>query len=71
MYFVLMGEWNPLNKLFKLGGKHFNPPNRKLVLKRVESHCCEVNTFGIFACNFSMFFMDSQRDSFQKIANRI
>ena len=28
----------------------------KHVLKRAESHRCEVNTLGIFACNFSMFF---------------
>ena len=23
---------------------------------RAESHCCEVNTIGILACNFTMFF---------------
>ena len=33
------------------------------MLKRAESHRCEVNT-GIFACNFSTFFKVSQRDSF-------
>ena len=26
------------------------------MLKRAESHRCEVNTLGTFACNFSMFF---------------
>ena len=61
----------PLNMLFTLGGKLFNPPKRKHVLKRAESHHCEVNTLGIFACNFSTFFKVSQRDSFWKIAYRI
>ena len=64
MNFVLMGEWNPLNKLFTLGGRLFNPPKRKHVLKRAESHRFEVNTLGTFACNFSTFFKVSQRDSF-------
>ena len=56
-----MGEWNPLNKVFTLGGRLFNPPKGKHVLKRTESHRCGVNTQGIFACNFSMFFKVSQR----------
>ena len=46
----------PLNKLFTPGGRLCNPRKRKHLLKHVESHCCEVNTLGIFACNFSMFF---------------
>ena len=74
MYFVLVGEWNPgipLNKLFTLGGRLFNHPKRKHVLKRAESRRCEVNTLGTFACNFSTFFKVSQRDSLWKIANRI
>ena len=27
-----------------------------------DSHRCEVNTFGTFACNFSRFFKASQRE---------
>ena len=42
-----------LNKLFTPSGRLFNPPKGKHVLKRAESHCCEVNTFGILACNFN------------------
>ena len=59
-----MGEWIPLCKLFILGGKLFNPSKGKRVLKRAESHRCEVKTSGILACNFSTFIKDSQRDSF-------
>ena len=54
----------PLNKLFTLGGRLFNPPKQKLALKRAECHRFEVNTLGNFACNFSTFFKVSQRDSF-------
>ena len=46
------------------GGRLFNRPKRKHVLKRAESHCCDVNTSGTFACNFSTFFKVSQTDSF-------
>ena len=53
-----------LNKLFTLGGRIFDPLERKHMLKRAESHGCEVNTLGIFACNFSIFCKVSQRDSF-------
>ena len=60
MYFVLMGEWNPREP----GGKVFKPSKRNHVQKRAESNRCEVNTLGILACNFSMFFKVSQRDSF-------
>ena len=63
----ILSSWEngiPLNKLFTLGGRLFNLPKRKHVLKRAESHRCEVNTLGIFACNFSTFFKVSQRDSF-------
>ena len=42
MYFVLMGEWNPLNKLFTVVGRLLNPSKGKHVLKRDESHLCEV-----------------------------
>ena len=59
----------PLNKLFTPGGR--KRPKRKHVLQRVESHRCEANTLGTFACNFSTFFKVSQRVSFWKIANRI
>ena len=63
----IFSKWEngiPLNKLFTLGGRLSNPPKRKNVLKRPASHLCEVNTLGIFACNFSTFFKVSQRDSF-------
>ena len=52
----------PLNKEFTLGGRRFNPPKGKNVLKRAESHRCEVNTLGILACNFSAFFKVSLRN---------
>ena len=66
MYLVLMGEWNPSESFLHTGGGGilFNPSERKHKLKRAESHPFEVNTFGIFACNFRMFFMVSQRHSF-------
>ena len=63
----ILSSWEngiTLNKLFTLGGRLFNRPNQKHVLKRAESYRCEVNTLGIFACNFSTFFKVSQRDSF-------
>ena len=53
MYFVLMGEWSPVNKLFTLGGRLFQPAKRKYVLKRAESHRCGAKRLGIFACNIS------------------
>ena len=34
----------PRNKLFTRGERLFNPPKREHVLKRDESHRCEVNT---------------------------
>ena len=46
---------SPMNKLFTLGERLFNPPKQKHVLQRAESHRCEVNTLGTFACNFSIF----------------
>ena len=36
------------------------------MLKRAESHHCDVNTSGNLACNFSTLFKVFQRDSFQK-----
>ena len=62
MYFVLMGEWNPPEKVIHTGGRLFNLSKRNHV--RAESHRCEVNTLGIFVCNFGTFFEVSQRDSF-------
>ena len=62
-----MSSWEngiSLNKLFTLGGRLFNRPKREHVLKRAESHRCEVNTLGIFVCNFTTFFKVSQKDSF-------
>ena len=58
MYLVLMGEWNPLNKLFTQGGRLFHASKGKHLLKRTESHRCKVNILGIFACNFSMLLWD-------------
>ena len=63
----ILSSWEngiPLNKLFTLGARLFNLPKPKHVLKRVESHRCEVITLRTFACNFSTFFKVSQRDSF-------
>ena len=70
----ILSSWEngiPLNKLFTLGGRLFNPPKRKHVLKRAEGHRCEVNTLGTFACNFSVFFKVSQRDPLWKIVYRV
>ena len=73
MYFVPMGEWNPMrewnprNMLFTLGGRLFNPPKQKQVLKRAESHRCEVNSLGIFACNFSIFLRFLKGIHFRKL----
>ena len=70
----ILSSWEngiPLNNLFTLGGRLFNPLKRKHVLKRAGSHRCEVNTFGTSACNISTFFKVSQRDSFWKTAYRI
>ena len=61
MYFVLMGEWNPPEKVIHTSGKTFQPAKKKA---RAESHRCEVDTLGIFACDFGTFFEVSQRDSF-------
>ena len=66
----ILSSWEngiPLNMLFTLGGRLFNPPKRKHALKRAESHRCEVNTLGTFACNFNTIFKVSQRDSFGKL----
>ena len=55
----ILSSWEngiPLNKLFTKGGRLFNPQKQKHVLNRAECHCCEVNTLGNFACNFSTFF---------------
>ena len=49
-----------MNELFTLGGWLFDPSKGKHVPKHAESHPCEVNTVGIFACNFSMFVMGLQ-----------
>ena len=63
----ILSSWEngiPLNKLFILGGRLFTPPKQKHALKRAECHRCDVTTLGNFACNFSTFFMVSQKDSF-------
>ena len=65
----ILSSWEngiPLNKLFTLGGRLFNRPKRKHVLKRAESHRCEVNTFGIFACNFARFLRFLEGIHFRK-----
>ena len=56
---------------FTVGGRLFNPPKRKQVLKHAESHCCEVNTLGTFACNFSTFLRLLKGTHLKKIAYRI
>ena len=63
--------WESVNKLFTLGGRLFTPSKGKHVPKRADSRRCEVNTLGIFACNFKTFFKASQRASFQLIAYRV
>ena len=55
MSFAFWENGIPLNKLFTLGRGLFSPSKGKHMLKRAESHRCEVNTLGIFACNSSMF----------------
>ena len=57
----------PLNKLFTLGGRLFNPPKRKHVLKHAESYCCEVNTVVAFACNFDTFLRFLKGTHFGKL----
>ena len=45
----ILSSWEngiPLNTSFTLRGRLFDPPKRKPVLKRAESHRCEVNTLG-------------------------
>ena len=61
----ILSSWEngiPLNKSFTPGGR--KRPKRKHVLQRVESHRCEANTLGTFACNFSTFFKGEFRDNF-------
>ena len=53
-----------MNESFTLGGRLFNPPIGKHVLKDAENHRCEVNRLGNFAFNFSTRFEASERDSF-------
>ena len=55
MYFSSWENGIPLNKLFTLGEDFLTCQGMKM-LKRAESHCCEVSTLGILACNFSTFF---------------
>ena len=47
----ILSSWEnafPLNKLFStLGGRIFNTPKGKHMLKHAESHRCEVNTLGL------------------------
>ena len=65
----ILSSWEndiPLNKLFELGGRLVNPSKVKHVLKRTESHRCEVNTLRIFACDFSMFLRFLKGARFRK-----
>ena len=55
--------------LFIPGGRLFNPTREKHVLRRAESHHCEVNTLWKLACNFSTFFKVSRREFF--LGNRL
>ena len=61
MYFVPMGEWNPLESDIHTRGRLFNPRRGKRVPKHAGSHRCEVNTLAILAGNFSTLFKVSQR----------
>ena len=56
MYFVLMGEWNTNEQVIHARGRGEDASKGKHVLRRAESHCCEVNPFETFACNFSILF---------------
>ena len=45
LFLGILSSWEngiPLNRLFTLGGRLFNQPKPKHVLKRAESHRCEV-----------------------------
>ena len=67
---MLLSSWGngiPLNKLFTLGGRLFNPTKQKHVLKRAESHRCEVNILGILACNFITFLRFLKGIHFRKL----
>ena len=55
-----------MNKLFILRGRLFNPTRGKQVLKRAESHRCEVNTLWKFACNRSTLFKVTRREFFRR-----
>ena len=60
----ILSSWEngiPLNKLFTLGGRLFNPPKRKHMLKLAESHRCEANTLGISAFDFRTFIKVSSK----------
>ena len=66
----ILSSWEngiSLNKLFTLGGRFFNLPKRKHVLKRAESHRRDVNTVGIFAYNFSTFLRFLEGILFRKL----
>ena len=65
MYSALMGEWNPPAYAIRTTGKTFQLAKRNNVLKRAESHHCEVNTFAIPACNFSKVFKVPLRNFFR------
>ena len=43
------------------GERLFNHPKWKHMSKCAESHRCEANILGTFACNFSTFFKGSQK----------
>ena len=54
----ILSSWEngiPLNKLFTLGGRRFNPPKREHLLKRAESRRCEVNTLEILLVILARF----------------
>ena len=66
----ILSSWEngiPLNKLFTLGRRRFNGQNESNVLKHAESHRCEVNASGTFACNFSTFLTFLKRTHFEKL----
>ena len=66
IYFVLLGDWNSSEYDIHTGGGLFNPTREKHMLKRVESHRCEVNILWKFFVILARFFKVSRRDFFRK-----
>ena len=70
----ILSSWEngiPLNKLFTLRGRLFNPQKGKHVLKHADSDRCEANTLRILDDNFSTFFLGFSKGFILEIAYRI